>query len=332
MLVSRLVSIKHNPQSDGSSSSGGVLAEIRYGIDDAATSADHLIIDVPIRQLGPLYTELWLSEEKVHTGKSEHVRFAYDQRFMLGEIRSAKQFMCDDFEEEIAFSYQQITECVQAHGFPHLHRIWNYLPNIHQPLGDLDRYQLFCRGRHEPLFSHCQHVGDHFPAATAIGTTAAESVIFFLASRSSARHLENPRQVSAFEYPKRYGPQSPSFSRASLSDVGDGKALLISGTASIVGHESQRTDDLAGQYDEALTNIDRLIQAVEQDAHPGLRGIADLSVVKIYLRDATDLSALQEKITGTLARGVPTMIMQGELCRPELMLEIEGVAIAHSLA
>ena len=42
------------------------------------------------------------------------------------------------------------------------------------------------------------------------------------------------RQVSAYEYPRIYGPSSPSFARATLQPSISGAQLLIAGTASVV--------------------------------------------------------------------------------------------------
>ena len=46
--------------------------------------------------------------------------------------------------------------------------------------------------------------------------------------------VENPRQVSAYRYPREYGPQSPTFARA-LLPPSPRVPLLLSGTASIDG-------------------------------------------------------------------------------------------------
>jgi hypothetical protein len=56
------------------------------------------------------------------------------------------------------------------------------------------------------------------PAATCIGRFdgVRRLQVYWLAAREAGLPLENPRQVSAFRYPRQYGPQSPSFSRALL--------------------------------------------------------------------------------------------------------------------
>jgi len=46
------------------------------------------------------------------------------------------------------------------------------------------------------------------------------------ASRAEPTALENPRQTSAYRYPRRYGPRSPAFARATLLPDRDGATLV----------------------------------------------------------------------------------------------------------
>jgi len=80
-------------------------------------------------------------------------------------------------------------------------------------------------------------------------------VVYFLASPARARALENPRQISAYRYPRDYGPDSPTFSRAAIAAATVGQQLFISGTASILGHESVHIGDAGAQARESAANI-----------------------------------------------------------------------------
>src|SRR3546814_8116900 len=51
----------------------------------------------------------------------------------------------------------------------------------------------------------------------------------------------------------------PSFSRATLIGDGANARLLVSGTASVVGHESLHAGDLTAQLDETMANLDAQI-------------------------------------------------------------------------
>ena len=128
-------------------------------------------------------------------------------------------------------------------GFSDLFRIWNYFPEINGDRDGLERYQRFCMGRHQ-AFS--EHYGDYklaLPAASAVGTLSGPFQLYFLAGRQKAIHIENPRQISAYDYPPMYGPKSPSFARATLTSISKSSYLFLAGTASIVGHATQHQED-----------------------------------------------------------------------------------------
>ena len=104
------------------------------------------------------------------------------------------------------------------------------------------------------------------PAATAIGRCDDARVlqIYWLAAAAPGMPVENPRQVSAYRYPRTYGPQPPSFARAMLPPTARQLPLLLSGTASVVGHASQHADALLAQVEETFANFDALLGAARQ--------------------------------------------------------------------
>src|SRR3546814_7354125 len=71
--------------------------------------------------------------------------------------------------------------------------------------------------------------------------------VYWLAARTPGTPVENPRQVSAYRYPRQYGPQQPSFARAMLPPPGSAMPLLLSGTASVVGHATAHVGELLAQ-------------------------------------------------------------------------------------
>ena len=92
------------------------------------------------------------------------------------------------------------------------------------------------------------------PAACAIGLVGGTLNIAFMAGTTPAVPVENPRQVSAYNYPADYGPRSPTFSRA-RAGLSEARILFISGTASIVGHQTVHPGDVVGQCRESMANI-----------------------------------------------------------------------------
>jgi len=243
-------------------------------------------------QLGPQpVTEFWLAEESVSIKHHGDVHLARAGDAMFGYV-SLSAASATGFEQNIATVYRAISDAVTEAGYPHLHRIWNYFGHIHAKVEGLDRYQKFCRARQPSLAAHCARLKDGFPAATAIGHLADGGSVYFISGRMPGHHQENPRQVSAFEYPAQYGPQSPSFARATLVRSGAAAALYISGTASIVGHRSRHQADPIAQFHETVSNIQEVMAVASQVSGADLSGVGRLSTVKIYLRRPQDYAAV----------------------------------------
>jgi chorismate lyase/3-hydroxybenzoate synthase len=270
---------------------------------------------------GEARAEVWTTDRAVQRGWNGDLQYAHDGESLFVLIRAAAD---DGFEPAVTHCYQTLLDTSRTLGYPHLHRIWNYFPRIHDLSGDLDRYRVFCRGRHEALARTFGQFDNLLPAASAVGTHDGDLVIYALASREPGVPRENPRQISAYHYPPQYGPRSPSFARATLSPARD--RLYISGTASIVGHASQHEGNARAQLDETLINIEELIvstNAAEGTAFPGLAGI---SHAKIYLRDPSYHDWVSRVLAGRLPRDCKTLYLGGEICRSELLLEIEAIA------
>ncbi|WP_026142894.1 MULTISPECIES: hypothetical protein [unclassified Thioalkalivibrio] len=232
-------------------------------------------------------------------------------------------------------AYREILAGCRALGFEYLVRVWNYLPAINDPVAGQERYRGFCSGRAR-VFEALPAYERILPAATAIGTHSDGLLIYFIATREAAARIENPRQVSAYRYPRQYGPRSPSFARASLWQSGPRAAeLFISGTASIVGHESRHVGDLGAQIDESLRNIGVLLE--QAATHHPVRADAprELSALKVYLRRAADAPAAEAHLRERLGQDVPWLLLHGDICREELLVEIEGLyseRLAETLA
>ena len=108
----------------------------------------------------------------------------------------------------------------------------------------------FNAGRYEAFSDHFGHptaFGHSVPTASAVGVHGDQFVLHALASAEPAAPIENPRQVSAYNYSRRFGPMPPCFARATLLGAHSDKPLLIvGGTASITGEESQHIGDVLG--------------------------------------------------------------------------------------
>jgi chorismate lyase/3-hydroxybenzoate synthase len=265
--------------------------------------------------------ELWQSRRAVTTGVQHGVRYAADGINLFGWIHVAEPHL-EELEEATWRTYTAILRSLSTLQYPHWLRVWNYLSAINEGLGDRERYRRFAVGRHRAL-AGIPGFERLLPAATAIGMQGDAGLrVSFLASRVPGIQIENPRQLNPFRYPRLYGPQSPSFSRAMLQHWHDRTVLYVSGTASITGHATQHTDDPVAQLDEALLNI----EAVRQEARARAPGSTFApSSLRLYARDAEVFSAIESHWRTHSFSVAPTILLLGELCRRDLLLEIEGV-------
>ncbi|MBA3598999.1 MAG: hypothetical protein H0W40_16720, partial [Methylibium sp.] len=135
----------------------------------------------------------------------------------------------------------------------------------------------------------------------------------------------------AYRYPGAYGTRSPSFSRAALVDAGAGRsALLISGTASIVGHASRHLGDVEAQVRETLVNLQAVLEAA--NARGSARFTLPALDCTVYVRRADDaprVRAVIEAVLGTDSRAARSAVcLEADICRADLLVEIEAHAFA----
>jgi chorismate lyase / 3-hydroxybenzoate synthase len=103
------------------------------------------------------------------------------------------------------------------------------------------------------------------------------------------------------------------------------RLLLVSGTASIVGHASRHAGCLAAQIDESLANLHSILaHATALQSSMDSRW-SERSVFKVYLRDAAAAAEAAAHLAERLPRGPRCLLLQADICRSELLIEIECV-------
>jgi chorismate lyase / 3-hydroxybenzoate synthase len=303
-----------------------VLGEIHFGdwLRDL-DGARHPCVRVGMAQLdAPPRIELWTSAKPVAYDRVGDIGLAAGDELLFGSV-SLDPPGEPDFERAVEAQYAAILALIEARGYPNLLRMWNYFPGITAVSASLDRYQHFCRGRYQALAGHFGDFEGRLPAASAVGSGDGPLTIYFIAARTPGMHRENPRQMSAYRYPPQYGPRSPSFARATLKRFPQGACLFVSGTASIVGHESRHPDDPAAQLEETLRNLRALIDDTARDTGARFDGLAGISHLKIYLRDPAFLPLVRAGLDAVIAPNVPRLTLRADICRTDLLLEIEAL-------
>ena len=301
----------------------GVLAVLGFGAAAPARDPDPRYLHVPLQpHAGVAPYEVWRTGEPVRSGRDGEIAWSGNGQLAFGVIEVEEGD--GGIIEASAHAYARLTTFIRDSETPHLLRIWNDLDAITQGDGDAERYRQFCIGRARGLG---EFDPTRLPAATAIGRCDDARVlqIYWLAAAAPGVPVENPRQVSAYRYPRTYGPQPPSFARAMLPPTAQRLPLLLSGTASVVGHASQHADALLAQVDETFANFDALLGAARQSqpALPPQFGAG--TRLKVYVRDRGDLGIVATALQERFGERVPHIVLHAAICRRELCVEIDGV-------
>jgi chorismate lyase/3-hydroxybenzoate synthase len=289
------------------------------------------VLDVPAWVRLRLATDRHLQHSRVDDLELTQVK-ARDATLLTVCCRDAVGLDADALEEQTATIYRLMasTLCAARHRYPL--RFWNWLPSIHEPMDALrDRYMVFNAGRFK---AYCEWWGGReaipsfVPTASGVGHAGRDLVVHCLAGARPGAAIENPRQVPSFGYSRRYGPLPPCFARATLIDP----ELLIGGTASIRGEQSMFPGDIESQLNETLANLSSVISAAARIASHAEAPLSDLDALaavtsmRAYHTQPSRAGWIHTALHERFPELATIELVQAELCRAELLLEIEGVA------
>ncbi|RZL08004.1 MAG: hypothetical protein EOP40_14455 [Rubrivivax sp.] len=310
------------------------LGGLAWGVQPVDAAADSAwgglaTLDIPLLGGTRPWVDAWLTRGgELRIGRSGSVHWRTDGHWTFGQLDLHE---AQGALEQAAYrAYRDLFAALEDCGCPHLLRVWNYLPRINADGGGMERYRQFNIGRQQAFIDAGRDPFEGSPAACALGTPGAAPgglSVRFLAARVAPKPVENPRQVPAYRYSRTYGPRTPTFSRAALADAGDGQlALLVSGTASIVGEHTLHPGDVVAQTQETLRNL----QAVIDSAHEGCTArytLADLQPT-VYVRHAGDAAAVAQALAQAEPAWRDPPCVQADICRADLLVEIEAHAFA----
>lgn len=298
----------------------GTLGAIVYGRDapaECAALGDPRVVGVALDAVpGGPRVEAWSTDGPVQSGELCGVRYQASERHLFAVLELDESLYggaCGTSRE----AYRRLVQFQDAFARYHVYRIWNFFDAINEGSGDDERYRQFCLGRAEGLGTSLPG----YPAGSALGRRdgARRLQVIWLAGRTPPLLVENPRQVSAYRYPRQYGPASPSFSRA----VRIGDDLLISGTASIVGHETRHGGDVRAQTAESLLNLRAVVESAGLDA-------ASLGGIKAYVRHLSDVAGTREELERGGFPQQECCLLLADICRRDLLVELEAIGAAHA--
>ena len=199
-------------------------------------------------------------------------------------------------------------------------RTWIYIHNIDE------HYRTFADARRD-FFSSLGMTGDsHTVASTAIGGLSRDSSHIVCMDSLSMAGLENI-QVEFMSAPGHMCPThkyNVTFERGTRITFGDRTHYHISGTASIDAEGNVLyPGDIEKQAERALENIHTLL-----DCHGS--SLSDFKIMGVYLRNRGDFERISSFLKDNLPAGLPYILVQGAVCRPEWLIEIDGIAVSDS--
>ncbi len=231
--------------------------------------------------------------------------------------------------------FAQIEELLIRENFPvnSIVRQWNYIENISLIERDHQNYQAFNDSRSQFYANADWSLG--YPAATGIGTQSGGVMVEVIAIKGNElinKALDNPLQIAAHKYsqgvligavdPCFKQRTTPKFERARIVGYPDRQVIYISGTAAIRGETSLISDDIMEQTQITMQNIDYLISPENLPFEGALRVY---KMLRIYVKNPLQM----EEVRTWMKANYPDIIkiyICADICREELLLEIEGIA------
>lgn len=225
--------------------------------------------------------------------------------------------------------------------FNHLIRQWNYIPQICEVIKfnglNIQNYQSFNDVRHN--YNHKYRTKKCFPAATGIGQNYGNFTLDFIAFEGKNNILdlkvESPLQFNPYHYGqnvlvgeslenagKKYAPE---FERARILVSARHAVIYISGTASIEGEKTTGINDITQQTYATILTIQSLVSNHNlNQQYPDLDiKDAGYTCIRAYVKFKSDI-LLVEEILRKEFRNIPFIVIQAEICRCDLLVEIEA--------
>lgn len=264
----------------------------------------------------------------------------YEDYLMLGEeILSGG--ICADTSLDIAAQSEKIFGRIKsifaAHDFAveSIVRQWNYIENITLMSEKGQHYQLFNDER-----SHFYSLADWsngYPAATGIGAQAGGVVVVFDAHRRGNQEtlpIDNPLQISAHNYSQQvlianreYHKTTPKFERARYVSHPHACSVYVSGTAAIRGEESC-LQGVVEQTEMTMDNINHLVNEQNLLAHSVMSPAKmNYEVLIVYIKNKAHTQQARQWLMENYPN-IPALYLWADICREELLIEIEAIAIA----
>ncbi len=272
--------------------------------------------------------------EKVPAGQGTALLFKRDKtEFLLGSVQS---FAPENTGARSELAFSTIKEMLDTAGFSFssIVRQWNYIEGIIDRDHAGQNYQDFNDVRSR--FYGDAFSGNGYPAATGIGTAKGGVLIDFIAAKSGelrSSPIDNPRQVPAHGYSEHVlvgetaEKTTPKFERARYMACFSNEMVFISGTAAITGETSIGIDRPEQQTRVTIDNMEKLYCESTVQGILSPCSAAGLSHARVYVRNSDHYPVVREVCLERMGRDIPMIFVQADICRDDLLVEIEAEAL-----
>lgn len=197
----------------------------------------------------------------------------------------------------------------------HCVRTWLYLKDVDVFYGGM------VESRGKIFRQHGMTEKTHYIASTGIEGACEHQYDLVLMDAYSLLDMR-PGQMSYLHDLDKLCPTKDynvHFERGTKLAFGDRAHYFISGTASIdTAARVVHPGNVERQLDRALTNVDGLLAS-------GGASLDDMTHLIVYLRDAADYERVRSSLFERLPQ-IPAIFVKAPVCRPEWLVEIEGIA------
>lgn len=265
---------------------------------------------------------------------------SYKYMFLSGIVGNVLQ---DSIRMQALSVFQQVSNLLKEEGFSvsDIIRQWNYIEHITQY--DADGHQHYQDFNEVRSHFYADAVWENgYPAATGIGTECGGVMVDMDLLQCDERvcqidKVDNPCQVAAYQYSQSmllgksdFGQkETPKFERAKMVwRQGEG-LIYLSGTAAISGEVSIEAQEVVKQLDMTLNNLASLLSK-ENLKNVSQQTVTEVQLlyVRVYVKHRHDAPLVKRKLTAYYPT-LPAIYTIADICRSELLLEIEGMAVVH---
>jgi len=119
---------------------------------------------------------------------------------------------------------------------------------------------------------------------------------------------------------------TPKFERAKAIISGNSCLVHISGTSAIKGQFSVEANDAATQINFTLDSIYQLtsVNNLQKQGINSAHAKITPCYFRVYIKNSSDYPKVKEA-TEKYIKDVPAIYLKADICRPELLVEVEGV-------